>query len=84
MDVALPPGADLSKIPLMPNPNGDPPNFVNPPSRYPLAIGVGLPLAIISFLCLVLRILSSLKTMRKLVIDDCKPIKRRRLIRGLR
>ena len=44
----IPPGTDLSSIPLTHNPNGDPPNFVNPPTQAAIALAVGLPLAIIS------------------------------------
>lgn len=68
---ALPPGTDISKVPLAPNPNGDPPNFVNPPTKAAVAIAVGLPLAIISVCFVSLRLITNIKIARKLGLDDC-------------
>lgn len=71
MAAAIPPGADLSKIPLAPNPDGSPPNLVNPPSQSDLPLAVGLPLALISFCFVLLRLATNFKHVRKLGLDDC-------------
>lgn len=68
---AIPPGADLSKIPLAANPNGDPPNFVNPPSQEATVLEVGLILATISTTIVVLRLVTNMRVVRKLGLDDC-------------
>jgi hypothetical protein len=70
MSQNIPPGTDLSKIPLAANPNGNPPNFADPPSQEVIAKAVGLPLAIIAFLFVLLRLISNFKMARKLSLDD--------------
>ena len=72
MAAAIPPGADLSKIPSGVNPNGDPPNFTNPPNQENLVLAVGLPLVIISVVCVALRVTANLSIARKLLVDDCE------------
>lgn len=67
----IPPGADLSKIPLAANPNGDPPNFVNPPSQGATVLAVGLTFAVIGFSFVMLRIYTNLRVVHKLKVDDC-------------
>ncbi|KAH6641949.1 hypothetical protein C7974DRAFT_301211 [Boeremia exigua] len=67
---AIPPGTDLSRVPLMPNPNGDPPNFVNPPSLYSAGLGVGVTLMIMSGIMLVFRLAMNIKLSKKLCLDD--------------
>ena len=67
----FPPGADLSKIPLAANPNGDPPNFVDPPSQGATVLAVGLVFAVMSFSFVMLRIYTNLRIVRKLKMDDC-------------
>lgn len=67
----LPPGTDLSIIPLAPNPNGDPPNFVDPPSQEKISLGVGISLMILALFALALRLVSNLRYTRKLALDDC-------------
>ena len=69
---AIPPGTDLSTIPLSANPNGDPPNFLNPPSQGNTVIGVGVPMIFISTICVVIRLSTALKITRKMSLDDCK------------
>jgi hypothetical protein len=72
MSLAIPPGTDLSTIPLAPNPNGSPPNFINPPNLIGTVQGVGITLAIIAgiLLCLRLRIYTQMN--KRLLLDDCK------------
>ena len=72
MAAAIPPGTDLSKIPLALNPSGDPPNFVNPPNQAVVVLAVGLPLAIISSCFVSLRLFTNHKTAHKLGVDDCR------------
>lgn len=68
----VPPGTDLTTVPLVPNPNGKPPNFVNPPSQADTALGVGLPLVIISTLVVFVRLITNFRSARKLGLDDCE------------
>ena len=68
---AIPPGADLSKIPLAPNPNRDPPNFVNPPNQAVVVLAVGVPLVAISSCFVSLRIFTNYRVAHKLGLDDC-------------
>ena len=68
---AIPPGTELSRIPLTQNPNGDPPNFVNPPTQEVVALAVGLPLAIISACFVSVRLITNFKVAHKLGSDDC-------------
>ncbi|KAK9419295.1 putative Integral membrane protein [Seiridium unicorne] len=44
----IPPGIDLSQIPLAPNPNGDPPNFDGGPSMEPTILATGITFIVIS------------------------------------
>lgn len=69
---AIPLGTDLSSIPLAPNPNGNPPNFVNPPSQADALLGVGLLFIILSTLIVSLRLLTSYSTARRWGLDDCE------------
>jgi len=66
-----PPNVDPSKIPLALNPNGDPPNFIDPPTLAPAVLGVGVTLIIISGIFLILRLIANFKNTRKLGLDDC-------------
>lgn len=68
----IPPGTDLSKVPLAPNPNGDAPNFVDPPSQAATVLAVGLPLAIISTHVVALRLATNYRSTRILGVDDCE------------
>ena len=67
----IPPGTDLSTIPLGQNPNGQPPNFTNPPNQEWLVLCVGLPLIITSCMFVALRVATNYKVARRLLIDDC-------------
>lgn len=71
---SLPPNIDLSKIPLELNPNGDPPNFVDPPSLAHVISAVGITLIVISSLCVVVRLATNFRYTGKLGLDDCKQI----------
>jgi hypothetical protein len=70
MAAALPPGMDLSKIPLMPNPSGAPPNFVNPPDLMGAVLGVGIALMVLSGILLIFRLVTNYKISR-ITFDDC-------------
>jgi len=84
MAAAIPPGTDLSKIPLAPNPNGDLPNFMNPPSQAATALAVGLPLAIIGTFVVAFRLITNYRHVRKLCLDDCEYwVRRHALVRRL-
>lgn len=61
---------DLSKIPLAPNPDGAPPNFIDPPSLEPAFLGVGISLMTISAILLAIRIIANYKHVGKLWFDD--------------
>ncbi|KAF2114937.1 hypothetical protein BDV96DRAFT_646803 [Lophiotrema nucula] len=69
MDI-IPPGTDLSKVPLGVNPNGDPPNFVDPPSLTVGVQSVGITLAVTTLIFLVLRLRNYTKLNHGLVLDD--------------
>lgn len=68
---SLSPNVDTSKIPFARNPNGDPPNFLDPPSLAPAIFIVGLTLTIISGPLIILRLATNLKTVGKWGLDDC-------------
>ncbi|TGO13199.1 hypothetical protein BTUL_0074g00050 [Botrytis tulipae] len=61
---------DSSKTHLSVNPNGAPPNFINPPTQAPTVLGTGIFLIIISILCVYTRVHTSLKQRRRLHLDD--------------
>jgi hypothetical protein len=71
MVATLPPNMDLSKIPLMPNPSGAPPNFVDPPDLMGAVLGVGITLMILSGILLIFRLVTNHK-ISKVRLDDCK------------
>lgn len=72
MALSLPPGTDLTKVGLQPNPNGQPPNLIDPPSRANLVLGIGLALSITSALFVSLRLGTNFKFSKKLGLDDCE------------
>lgn len=69
---SLPPNIDPSRIPIALNPNGDPPNFVDPPSLAHFISAVGMTLIVISALFVIVRLATNLKHTGKLGLDDCK------------
>ena len=68
---ALPPGVDLSTIPIAPNPNGDPPNFIDPPNQEALVLAAGVPLVATACVFVTVRVFSNLRIAGKLPSDDC-------------
>lgn len=69
---SLPSYTDLSKIPIAFNPNGDPPNFTDPPSLAHIVSAVGITLIVISSLVVVVRLATNFQHTGKLELDDCK------------
>lgn len=67
---SLPPGIDFSKVPLALNPNGNPPNFVDPPSLDAVVLAVGITLIALSSCMLILRLFANFKHTGKLGLDD--------------
>ncbi|KAH7383206.1 hypothetical protein BKA66DRAFT_570245 [Pyrenochaeta sp. MPI-SDFR-AT-0127] len=63
---------DPSKIPLAPNPNGNPPNFVDPPTLEHTIHSFGIALMIISVVLLLLRLYANLKHTGRFRLDDGK------------
>ncbi|OTA92255.1 hypothetical protein M434DRAFT_32044 [Hypoxylon sp. CO27-5] len=70
MSVEIPPGTNLSRIPFVANPDGSPPNFVNPPSLKAVTYAVTIVLMVISFLLVLFRVRVQLKGHAKLAFDD--------------
>lgn len=71
----VPPAYDLSKIPLLPNPNpAVPSNFIDPPTLAPVLQGVGITFAIIAIIFVAIRLHSNARAARKLGLDDCMPL----------
>jgi len=63
---------DPNKTPLALNPSGALPNFIDPPTLAPTTLATGIVFIILSTVCVVVRVYTNLKHMRKLGIDDCK------------
>ncbi|KAF1846523.1 uncharacterized protein K460DRAFT_367281 [Cucurbitaria berberidis CBS 394.84] len=70
MSLAIPPGTDLSKVPIAPNPSGAPPNFVDPPSLAAVTYGITSTMMVLACGLVGLRILSVIKKERGLKTDD--------------
>ena len=68
--MASPSNADLSKIPIMPNPSGAPSNFTGGPSLHDEILEVGVVLIVFSGLFLILRLVTNVKVARKVGCDD--------------
>jgi len=62
---------DISKIPILANPKGFPPNFVNPPSLGPALLGIIITLMIVSFGVVIMRLAANIKQHGKIGVDDC-------------
>lgn len=69
---SLPPNVDLSKIPIKSNPNGDPPNFIDPHSLAHAISAVGITLIVISSIFVFVRLATNFRYTGKLGLDDCK------------
>ena len=61
-------------MPLVPNPDGSPPNYIDPPSLAPAMTGVGVSLTVVTALLVVIRICTNAKSARvrrgRLGVDD--------------
>lgn len=68
---SLLPKVDPSKTSFAANPNGDPPNFLDPPSLALDIFTVGLSLIVISGLLVILRLITNAKIVGKWGLDDC-------------
>ena len=68
----IPPGSGLSKIPLLPHPDGRPSNLINPTSKTTTVLAVGIGMIVISTLCLAVRLITNLNYIKKLKIDDSR------------
>lgn len=68
----IPPGTDLSQIPFVANPDGSPPNFVDPPSLKAVTYAVTIILMVISFLLVLFRVRIHLAGHSKFAFDDCE------------
>ncbi|KAI1194758.1 hypothetical protein F5X97DRAFT_265193 [Nemania serpens] len=66
----LPPGVDLSQVPLVPNPNGSPPNFNGGPTLEPTILGTGIVFIALSIVCVLIRLRTGLVNTRRLYADD--------------
>ncbi|KAH6637849.1 hypothetical protein C7974DRAFT_149182 [Boeremia exigua] len=66
----LDPGMDLMTTPMAPNPSGEPPNFVNPPSLKNATLSVGVLLIVISGFMLTLRLFAKWKHSKEFHLDD--------------
>ncbi|KAI0535047.1 hypothetical protein GGR58DRAFT_480561 [Xylaria digitata] len=66
----LPPGADLSTIPLTVNPNGSPPDFDGGPSLQTAVLGTGVVFITVSFTVLLIRLYAVFKTTKRLYAED--------------
>ncbi|KAI1199745.1 hypothetical protein F5X97DRAFT_341494 [Nemania serpens] len=70
MSAEFPFGTDLSQIPLMPNPDGSPPNFIDPPSLKGVTIAVSTILLSASAIIVPLRLQTNHKIYSRLAYDD--------------
>ncbi|KAL2751869.1 hypothetical protein ACRALDRAFT_1083809 [Sodiomyces alcalophilus JCM 7366] len=67
---ALPPGVDLSQVPLQENPSGAPPDFDGGPSLIAAVRAVGISLGFIALVLIVLRLSIWYRLKRPLGLDD--------------
>ncbi|KAI1653885.1 hypothetical protein F4813DRAFT_242352 [Daldinia decipiens] len=67
----IPPGTDLTKVPLLPNPDGSPPNFDNPVSLKATTFSVTIILVATSSVLVLLRVKAHSKIYKGLALDDC-------------
>ena len=70
MSLKLPPGLDLSKIPLASNPSGAPPNFEHGASLRPVVLGVDIAMVVISGLFVGIRTWVNCRQLSKVMLDD--------------
>ncbi|KAJ2995732.1 hypothetical protein NUW58_g1189 [Xylaria curta] len=70
MSAEIPLGTDLSQIPLLPNPDGSPPNFIDPPSLEGVTVAVSTILLVVSTILVPLRLRTNYKIYGKFAYDD--------------
>ncbi|KAF2704336.1 hypothetical protein K504DRAFT_442482 [Pleomassaria siparia CBS 279.74] len=70
MSLEIPPGLDLSKVPMGVNPSGAPPNFIDPPSLGPVTYGVVISLMIVTVPFVFTRIYNNWKQYSRMGLDD--------------
>lgn len=68
---SIPPGIDLSKIPMAPPPPGINSNFVNPESLATPAIVIGVSMLVMTAFVVIVRLFSNYHAARGLGWDDC-------------
>ena len=66
----LPPGADPNIIPLAPNPDGSPPDFVSIPTLAPASAGISITMAVVTTLLVAIRISTYTRMERGIKLDD--------------
>ncbi|KAF3056812.1 hypothetical protein CFAM422_012615 [Trichoderma lentiforme] len=70
--MAIPQGnIDFSKLPLSPNPDGSPPNFVGGQSLETANLSIGAVIISLSIIFVAVRIYASCKNVGRLFLDDC-------------
>ena len=72
MAAQLPPGVDLSTIPIGPPPPGVQSNFVDPYSAAPAATAVIAILIVLQVVFVSIRLYGNIKSFHNLAIDDCE------------
>lgn len=71
MEKLIPPGLDLSKIPIGLPPTGVSPNFVNPQTLAPVILAVSAVILILTITFVILRLYSNSHAERRFGYDDC-------------
>ncbi len=72
MAFQIPPGVDPATIPLSTPPDGQLPNFVDPPSQIANVLGTGISFGLISLIFVALRIFNNISVAKRLAVDDCE------------
>ncbi|KAK8133604.1 hypothetical protein PG984_005616 [Apiospora sp. TS-2023a] len=67
---AIPPGVDLSQVPLAPNPSGAGPNFHSGSDLAPTILATGVAFMIVSLIFVVIRLVSGWKHTQRIHLDD--------------
>lgn len=68
---SLPPGIDLSTIPLAAPPPGATSNFINPESLATTFMGIGVFMLVLTAIVVIVRLFSNYRATRGLGWDDC-------------
>jgi hypothetical protein len=61
---------DPSMMPLAPNPDGGPPDFMSGPSLAPVNVAIGSIIIVLSAIIVTLRLYASYKHLGRLSLDD--------------